>query len=102
MRQTPAEARGSSRARFPACAAGSAALAGPGAISTTIINAQKDGLVHVAALVVCIAHGVRRALCGCCASRTRSAQDGTTGLNIATRLLGLLLPRSPSRPMARA
>src|SRR5437879_13007774 len=65
-------------------------LAGPGAISTTIINAQKDGLVHVAALIVCLA-----LVCGVLWWVLRIAEAvgprmGTTAHNIATRLLGLL------------
>jgi multiple antibiotic resistance protein len=75
-------------------------LAGPGAISTTIINAQKDGLVHVAALIVCIA-----LVCGVLWWVLRIADAvgpkmGTTGLNIATRLLGLLLAAIAIQTMA--
>jgi multiple antibiotic resistance protein len=75
-------------------------LAGPGAISTTIIAAQAGGFAHAMALVVCIgivslilfvmlriAHGV-------------GARMGTTGLNIATRLLGLILAAIAIETMA--
>jgi multiple antibiotic resistance protein len=75
-------------------------LAGPGAIGTTIIAAQDGGLAHGALLVVCIAlvcvflwvmlrlaHGI-------------SGRMGTTGLNIATRLLGLLLAAIAIQTMA--
>jgi multiple antibiotic resistance protein len=66
-------------------------LAGPGAISTTIIAAQSGGALHLAALVGCVA-------CVCAllwlvlslADRIGS-RLGRTGLNIATRLLGLAL-----------
>jgi multiple antibiotic resistance protein len=66
-------------------------LAGPGAISTTIIAAQAGGALHIAALVGCVA-------CVCAllwlvlslADRIGS-RLGVTGLNIATRLLGLAL-----------
>jgi multiple antibiotic resistance protein len=66
-------------------------LAGPGAIGTTIIAAQAGGAAHVAALVGCIA-----LVCVLLWSILRVAdlvgsRMGITGLNIATRLLGLLL-----------
>jgi multiple antibiotic resistance protein len=66
-------------------------LAGPGAISTTIVAAQAGDTVHIAGLVVCIA-----LVCVLLWSILRVAEPigsrlGTTGLNIATRLLGLLL-----------
>src|SRR5438105_15167338 len=75
-------------------------LAGPGAISTTIIAAQPGGLGHALGLIVCIglvsvvlwwllriAHGVGERI-------------STTGLNIATRLLGLLLAAIAIETMA--
>jgi multiple antibiotic resistance protein len=66
-------------------------LAGPGAISTTIVAAQAGDAVHIAGLVFCIA-----LVCVLLWSILRVAEPigsrlGTTGLNIATRLLGLLL-----------
>jgi multiple antibiotic resistance protein len=66
-------------------------LAGPGAISTTIIAAQAGGTAHVAALIgcilaVCILQWLVLRLADAVGGRM-----GTTGLNIATRLLGLLL-----------
>src|SRR5260221_14183382 len=66
-------------------------LAGPGAISTTIIAAQAGGVAQVAALIFCIA-----LMCALLWAILRVAEPigarlGTTGLNIATRLLGLLL-----------
>jgi multiple antibiotic resistance protein len=66
-------------------------LAGPGAISTTIVAAQAGGAVNIAGLIACIA-----LVCALLWSILRLAEPlgsrlGTTGLNIATRLLGLLL-----------
>jgi multiple antibiotic resistance protein len=66
-------------------------LAGPGAISTTIIAAQAGGLVHVSAIIACVG-----LVCLLLWSVLRVADAvgprmGTTGLNIATRLLGLIL-----------
>ena len=66
-------------------------LAGPGAISTTIVASQTGGAVNIAGLIVCIA-----LVCALLWSILRVAEPigsrlGTTGLNIATRLLGLLL-----------
>lgn len=75
-------------------------LAGPGAISTTIITAQARSLAHLAALVGCIA-----AVCVLLWLVMRFAHAlaprmGTTGLNIATRLLGLLLTAIAIQTMA--
>ena len=75
-------------------------LAGPGAISTTIIAAQIGGFAHNAVLVVCIA-----LVCGLLWVMLRLAHAigprmGTTGLNIATRLLGLLLAAIAIQTMA--
>jgi len=75
-------------------------LAGPGAISTTIIAAQPGGVVHSAFLVAGIA-----VVCGVLWVMLRLAQGiaqrlGTTGLNIATRLLGLLLAAIAIQTMA--
>jgi multiple antibiotic resistance protein len=66
-------------------------LAGPGAISTTIVAAQAGGPANIAGLIACIA-----LVCALLWSILRLAEPlgsrlGTTGLNIATRLLGLLL-----------
>ena len=66
-------------------------LAGPGAISTAIIAAQPGGAAHAAALIGCVA-----LVCLLLWSVLRVADAvgprmGRTGLNIVTRLLGLLL-----------
>ena len=75
-------------------------LAGPGAIGTTIIAAQAGGLAHTLALIGCIA-----LVCLMLWSVLRLAdvvgqRMGTTGLNIITRLLGLLLAAIAVETMA--
>lgn len=77
-------------------------LAGPGAISTTIIAAEKGGgaPAHLAAILGCIA---LVSLLTWIVLRTADAignRFGTTGLNIATRLLGLLLAALAIQTMA--
>ena len=75
-------------------------LAGPGAIGTTIIAAQRGGFAHTAALIGCVL-----LVCVLLWSLLRlahavGARMGTTGLNIATRLLGLLLAAIAIQTMA--
>jgi len=75
-------------------------LAGPGAISTAILAAESGGAVHVLVLAGCIAF-----VCGVLWWVLRIAEAvgprmGTTGLNIATRLLGLLLAAIAIQTMA--
>ena len=75
-------------------------LAGPGAISTTIIAAQAGGAAHGVAilaciLLVCLLTWITLKLAG-----PIGARMGTTGLNIATRLLGLLLAALAIQTMA--
>ena len=75
-------------------------LAGPGAISTTIIAAQRGGVGHTAALMGCIV-----LVCALLWLLLRladrvGARMGTTGLNIATRILGLLLAAIAIQTMA--
>jgi len=75
-------------------------LAGPGAISTTIIAAQAGGIVHLGVLVALIA-----LVCALLWTMLRIAhvvepRMGTTRLNIATRLLGLLLAALAIQTMA--
>ena len=101
MRQTSAEARELEQREYSGVVPLAVPLlAGPGAISTTIIAAQTGGIVHNALLVLCIAvvcallWGVLR-LAPAIAGRM-----GTTGLNIATRLLGLLLAAIAIQTMA--
>jgi multiple antibiotic resistance protein len=75
-------------------------LAGPGAIGTTIIAAQSGGVAHTAAILGCLAlvgaifWGMRGPAAG------GGPRLGTIGLNIATRLLGLLLAAIAIETMA--
>jgi len=66
-------------------------LAGPGAISTTIIAAQDGSAVHIAALIGCILLVCVLASIVLRLAEALGERLGTTGLNIATRILGLLL-----------
>jgi multiple antibiotic resistance protein len=66
-------------------------LAGPGAISTTIIASQTGGPAHIGALVVCVALVAAVQWIVLRLADRVGDRMGTTGLNIATRLLGLLL-----------
>jgi multiple antibiotic resistance protein len=75
-------------------------LAGPGAISTTIIAARAGGAGHLAGLIGCIA-----VVCVALWLLLRVAPSvgermGTTGLNIATRILGLILAAIAIETMA--
>ena len=75
-------------------------LAGPGAISTAILAAESGGVAHLLALAGCMA-----LVCGILWWVLRIADAvgprmGTTGLNIATRLLGLLLAAIAIQTMA--
>ena len=75
-------------------------LAGPGAISTTIIAAQKGGAAHLAAILACIAVVSMLTWLVLRAADAIGGRLGTTGLNIATRLLGLLLAALAIQTMA--
>ena len=75
-------------------------LAGPGAISTTIIAAQKGGAAHLAAILACIAIVSVLTWVVLRAAQVIGARLGTTGLNVATRLLGLLLAALAIQTMA--
>jgi multiple antibiotic resistance protein len=66
-------------------------LAGPGAISTTIIAAEGSRLAHQLAIVACIALVCVVVWLALRAAPRVAARMGTTGMNIATRILGLLL-----------
>jgi MarC family membrane protein len=75
-------------------------LAGPGAISTTILAAQAGGIAHFVAILACIL-----AVCALTWVTLRLAHPigarlGKTGLNVATRLLGLLLAALAIQTMA--
>jgi MarC family membrane protein len=76
-------------------------LAGPGAISTTIIAAEKgSGVAHLALILGCIAVVSAVSWLVLRAAPGIGARLGTTGLNIATRLLGLLLAALAIQTMA--
>ena len=75
-------------------------LAGPGAISTTIIAAQAGGAAHFAALLVCILAVCALTWVTLGLAAPIGQKLGTTGLNIATRLLGLLLAALAIQTMA--
>jgi multiple antibiotic resistance protein len=75
-------------------------LAGPGAISTTIIASQKGGGAHLAAILVCIALVSLLSWVVLRAANAIGNRLGTTGLNLATRLLGLLLAALAIQTMA--
>lgn len=75
-------------------------LAGPGAISTTVIAAQKGGTAHLAAILACIAAVSLMTWIVLRAADAIGGRLGTTGLNIATRLLGLLLAALAIQTMA--
>jgi len=66
-------------------------LAGPGAISTCIIAGQEGGTLHVAAIVGCIALVCVLLWLVLTLAERIGSRLGITGLNIATRLLGLAL-----------
>ncbi|WP_333845038.1 MarC family protein [Pelomicrobium sp.] len=75
-------------------------LAGPGAISTVIIAVERGGLAHTLAILGCIL-----AVCALLWAVLQLAVPlgqrlGTTGLNVATRLLGLLLTAIAVETMA--
>jgi len=75
-------------------------LAGPGAISTTIIAAQAGGVAHKMALIVCIALVSVLVLVMLRVAHAVGARLGMTGLNIATRILGLILAAIAIETMA--
>jgi len=76
-------------------------LAGPGAISTTIIAAEKgSGIAHLSVILGCIAAVSLLTWIVLRAANAIGDRFGTTGLNIATRLLGLLLAALAIQTMA--
>ena len=75
-------------------------LAGPGAISTTIIAAQAGGAVHLSVLVGCIVVVCAFLWLMLRVAPAVGARMGTTGLNIVTRLFGLLLAAISVETMA--
>jgi multiple antibiotic resistance protein len=75
-------------------------LAGPGAISSSIIAGERGGVVHHLVLVACIALVCVFAWAVLRRAHSIAARLGTTGLNIATRILGLLLAAMAVQTMA--
>ena len=75
-------------------------LAGPGAISTTIIAAQAGGAAHIVAILGCILLVCALTWIVLRLAHPIGAKMGITGLNIATRLLGLLLAAMAVQTMA--
>jgi multiple antibiotic resistance protein len=100
MRQTRAEAEELESRQSGVVPLAVPLLAGPGAISTTIIAAQQGGLAHSAALVACIVLVCVLLWVMLRLAHTIAPRMGTTGLNVATRLLGLLLAAIAIQTMA--
>ena len=75
-------------------------LAGPGAISTAIIAAEGGRAAHQVALVLCIAVVCVVVWLTLRAAPRVAARMGTTGMNVATRILGLLLAAMAVQTMA--
>ena len=75
-------------------------LAGPGAISTSIIAAERGGLAHQAAVIGCIAVVCVVSWVVLLRAHAIATRLSLTGLNIATRILGLLLAAMAVQTMA--
>lgn len=75
-------------------------LAGPGAISTAIIAAEGGSPAHQSAIVLCIGVVCLVSWLTMRAASRIAARMGTTGLNVATRILGLLLAAMAVQTMA--
>ena len=75
-------------------------LAGPGAISTCIIAAERGALSHQLAVVACIGAVCLVAWLALLRADAIARVLGVTGLNIATRILGLLLAAMAVQTMA--
>lgn len=75
-------------------------LAGPGAISTTIIAAEAGGWAHRMVVVACVSLVCALLWLMLRAAHRMAPRLGQTGLNIATRLLGLLLAAIAIQTMA--
>ncbi len=75
-------------------------LAGPGAISTTIIASEAGGMVHRLLIIGCIALACVLLWMTLRLAHSIARRVGQTGLNIATRILGLLLAAIAIETMA--
>jgi multiple antibiotic resistance protein len=75
-------------------------LAGPGAISTSIIAAESGGLVHQFVIIGCIALVCLVSWAVLSQAHAIAQRLSVSGLNIATRILGLLLAAMAVQTMA--
>jgi multiple antibiotic resistance protein len=75
-------------------------LAGPGAISTSIIAAEHGGLAHQFAVIGCIALVYLMSWAVLSRAHAIAERLSLSGLNIATRILGLLLAAMAVQTMA--
>ena len=75
-------------------------LAGPGAISTAIIAAERGGLAHQFAVIGCIAIVCLVSWAVLAHAHAIATRLSLTGLNVATRILGLLLAAMAVQTMA--
>jgi multiple antibiotic resistance protein len=75
-------------------------LAGPGAISTSIIAAERGGIAHHLAITFCIALVCLMSWTVLSRADAVATRLSMTGLNIATRILGLLLAAMAVQTMA--
>ena len=75
-------------------------LAGPGAISTSILAAERGPLAHQLVIVFCIAIVCLVSWLALSKAHAISARMSLTGLNISTRILGLLLAAMAVQTMA--
>lgn len=75
-------------------------LAGPGAISTSIIAAERGGLAHQLAVIGCIALVCLVSWAVLSRAHAIAERLSLSGLNIATRILGLLLAAMAVQTMA--
>ena len=75
-------------------------LAGPGAISTSVIAAQRGGLAHQLAIIACIAVVCVVSWVVLSRAHAIATRLSLTGLNVATRILGLLLSAMAVQTMA--
>lgn len=75
-------------------------LAGPGAISTAIIAAERGGLAHQFAVIGCIAIVCLVSWAVLSRAHAIATRLSLTGLNVATRILGLLLAAMAVQTMA--
>ncbi len=75
-------------------------LAGPGAISTTIIATEGGGVVHQLVIVAGVAMVCLVVWLALRSAHRVAARMGTTGMNVATPILGLLLAAMAVQTMA--